>query len=80
MIQHDRTLEETIRALPADLRREVADFVEFLLAKRHWAELEQLAVAAGWPVGFIAQTAGAIADPTFVRQPQGDADERVPFP
>lgn len=69
------TLEEKIRALPDDLRHQVEDFVEFLLEKRRRAELEELAVAHGWPPGF-SKTAGSIDDPTFVRHPQGEHEER----
>ncbi len=69
------TLEDKINTLPNDLRREVEDFVEFLLQKQRRAELDQLAVAHGWPRGFVAQTAGSIDDPTFVRQPQGEPEE-----
>ncbi len=29
---------------------------------------------------FIQQTAGSIADPTFVRHPQGTSEERDPLP
>jgi hypothetical protein len=72
------TLEEKIQTLPHDLRLEVEDFVEFLLEKRRRAALEQQAVAHGWPAGF-AQTAGSIDDPTFVRHPQGELEERAPL-
>jgi hypothetical protein len=56
------TLETKLRELPADMLGEVEDFVEFLLEKRRRAELEQQAVAHGWPPGFFAQTAGSIPD------------------
>ena len=69
-------LAEKIRALPSELQREVEDFVEFLLTKRRRAELEQAAVAHNWPVGFVAHTAGSIEDPTFIRHPQGEPEER----
>lgn len=72
------TLAAKIRALPADLQREVEDFIEFLLEKRRRAELEQIALAHGWSPDF-ARTAGSIADPTFVRHPQSEPDVREPF-
>ena len=38
----------------------------------------QLGIELGWPEGFFAETAGALADDdTFVRQPQGDYEARV---
>lgn len=76
MLLPDMTLEEKLRLLPGDLLHEVEDFVEFLLTKRQRAELEQTAVAQGWSPGFLAQTAGAIDDPTFIRHPQGEPEER----
>ena len=79
MTIYDMSLEEKIRVLPNELQREVEDFVEFLLAKQRRAELERIAVANGWPVGFFAQTAGSIDDPTFVRGDQGIAEERLPL-
>jgi hypothetical protein len=79
MTMQNMTLEEKIRSLPHDLQREVEDFVEFLLAKQRRAELEQVAVAHGWPPGFFAQTAGSIDDPTFIRHPQGEPEERSSF-
>ena len=72
------TLEEKIQTLPHELRREVEDFVEFLIEKRRRAALEQQAVMHGWPAGF-AQTAGSIDDPTFVRHPQGKLEDRQPL-
>jgi hypothetical protein len=40
----------------------------------------QLGVEMGWPEGFFAETAGALAgDDLFVRQPQGDYEVRVPL-
>jgi len=78
MSSNETTLEAKIRALPQDLRREVEDFVEFLLEKRRRAELEQIAVVHGWPSGF-SRTAGSIDDPTFVRHPQGTYEERMPL-
>lgn len=74
-----RTLEHKIRQLPNSLQREVEDFVEFLLAKQRRAELEQRALTQGWPAGFFAQTAGSIDDPTFIRHPQGEPEERLTF-
>jgi hypothetical protein len=70
------TLEEKIQALPHDLRLEVEDFIEFLLEKRRRVALEQQAIARGWPADF-AQTAGSIDDPTFVRHPQRELEERA---
>ncbi|MEI8307699.1 MAG: DUF2281 domain-containing protein [Chloroflexales bacterium] len=78
MLTHEMALERKIQALPPDLRREVEDFIEFLLEKRQRVELEQLAVAHGWPPGF-SQTAGSINDPSFVRHPQGDLEQREPM-
>jgi len=72
------TIEAKLRALPQDLLREVEDFIEFLLEKRRRAELEQIAVAHGWPAGF-STTAGSIDDPTFVRYSQGEYETREPF-
>jgi hypothetical protein len=72
-------LEDKIRTLPIDLQREVEDFVEFLLHKQRRMELEQQAVAHGWTAGFFEQTAGSIDDPTFMRHPQGEPEERSPF-
>jgi Protein of unknown function (DUF2281) len=79
MTTNEPTLEDKIHALPHDLRREVEDFVEFLLHKRRRAALDDVATANGWPDGFIAATAGSIDDPSFVRHPQGEADERLPL-
>jgi hypothetical protein len=79
MLQDQITLEEKIRLLPREQRREVEDFVEFLLAKQRRAELERAAAAHGWPPHFIAQTAGSIDDPTFIRHAQGEAEERPPL-
>jgi hypothetical protein len=72
-------LAELVEALPPDLQSEVRDFVEFLLEKQRRAELERLAVANGWPVDFFAHTVASIDDPTFVRPPQGAAEQRDPF-
>jgi hypothetical protein len=71
------TLEEKIRVLPSELQREVEDFVEFLLEKERRAELERTAVAHGWPAGFVSRTAASIEDPTFLRHPQGQPEERA---
>jgi hypothetical protein len=30
----------------------------------------------GWPLGWFESTAGAIEDPSFVRHPQGEYEER----
>jgi hypothetical protein len=73
------SLADLVGSLPPDLQSEVRDFVEFLLEKRRRADLEQLAVANGWPADFFAHTVGSIADPTFVRPPQGEAEQREPF-
>lgn len=70
-------LETKLRELPPDLLSEVEDFVEFLLEKRRRSELEQQAVAHGWPSGFFTRTAGAIDDPSFVRPPQGEPEDRT---
>jgi hypothetical protein len=72
------TLEEKIRELDPELRREVEHFVEFMLDKQRRAELARIAVAHGWPPGF-SQTAGSIDDPTFIRHPQGEYEVREPF-
>jgi hypothetical protein len=38
----------------------------------------QIGVEMGWPEGFFAETAGALADDDlFVRQPQGDYEVRA---
>ena len=81
MVSTDATLEEMIRTLPPDMRREVEDFVQFLLEKRRRDEREkQKVIAHGWPPGFFEQTAGALADdPTFIRHPQGEYEERENF-
>lgn len=47
MTSVEPTLEAKIRALPQELRREVEDFVEFLLEKRRRVELKQAAIAHG---------------------------------
>jgi len=77
MTTNEPTLEDKIHALPHDLRREVEDFVEFLLHKHRRAELDDVATRHGWPAGFISSTAGSIDDPSFVRPPQGEADDRL---
>jgi hypothetical protein len=79
MTPDQMTLEEKIRLLPSDQRREVEDFVEFLLAKLRRAELDRMAVEHGWPPSFFDQTAGSIDDPTFIRHAQGDPEERPPL-
>jgi hypothetical protein len=71
----ETTLEAKIRALPPELQHEVEDFIEFLLEKRRRAELEQLAVAHGWPAGF-SKTAGSIDDPSFRRHSQDEYAQR----
>lgn len=73
------SLEEKIRILPDELQREVEQYIEFLLIKRHRAELEALAAKNGWPANYFAETAGSITDPTFIRHPQGEFEEREPF-
>lgn len=78
MTSDEMSLEAKIHALPQELQREVEDFVELLLEKRRRPELEQLAVTHGWPPGF-SRTAGSIDDPTFVRHPQGEYEQRESF-
>lgn len=40
----------------------------------------QLGVELGWPAGFFAETAGALADDdAFIRQPQGGYEVRSPL-
>jgi Protein of unknown function (DUF2281) len=78
MTTSERTLEAKIQSLPPDLRHEVEDFIEFLLEKRRRAELEQIAIAHGYPPGF-SKTAGSIDDPTFLRHPQTEHQQREPF-
>lgn len=78
MATTETTLVAKIQALPPELRREVEDFVEFLLEKRRRAELEQIAVAHGWPPGW-SRMAGSIDDPSFIRHPQGEAEQRDPI-
>ena len=73
------TLEEKIRLLPGEQRREVEDFVEFLLKKPRRAELEGGATERDWPLSFIAETAGRIDDPTFTRHTQDESEERLPL-
>ena len=73
------TLEEKIRLLPGDRRREVEDFVEFLLAKPRRVEFERVAAERDWPPNSAAETAGSIEDPSFTRHAQGDAEERLPL-
>jgi hypothetical protein len=51
-----------IGQLPGELRREVEDFVEFLLEKHRRAEQEQQAIARSWPAGYFEQTAGSLPD------------------
>lgn len=75
MTMGELTLEAKIQALPPELRSEVEDFIEFLLEKRRRMELEEIAVAHGWPPGF-SRTAGSINDPTFVRPSQGVSEQR----
>jgi hypothetical protein len=70
------TLEEKIRELDPELRREVEHFVEFMLDKQRRAEIERIAVAHGWPPGYFTNVIGSIDDPTFVRHPQGEYEQR----
>ena len=70
----------TFAALPPELQREVRDFVEFLVEKHQRVDLEQQGVTRGWPPRFFAHTVGSIDDPTFVRQPQGEYEQREPLP
>ena len=79
MTLEEKNLVDLVGELPPEMQSEVRDFVEFLLEKRRRAELEQLAVTHGWPPRFFAHTVGAIDDPTFVRQPQGEYEQREPL-
>jgi hypothetical protein len=38
-----------------------------------WTESQDL---SAWPPGWIEATAGSITDPTFIRHPQGEYEER----
>ncbi len=73
----DTSLLELIEELPPEARNEVRDFVEFLVAKQR-RELVKRTDANGWPEGFF-DLAGSITDPTFVRPPQGEVEERLPL-
>lgn len=76
MTTAEKTLIELVQELPPALRAEVRDFAEFLLARERRA-LARQAEANGWPTGYFESTAGSITDPTFVRPPQGEAEERL---
>jgi hypothetical protein len=67
-VNNVRDILEAIRALPRPDRLKLAE------ALSH--ELEDESQASEWPPGWIEATAGSIADPTFVRHPQGDYEER----
>jgi hypothetical protein len=47
----EKTLEELIRELPTELRQEVEDFVEFLLAKRQTREQGSGKLKMDWAGG-----------------------------
>lgn len=57
----EKPLAELVQELPADLRAQVRDFAEFLLARQH-RELAQQAKANGWPEDYLERTAGSIPD------------------
>lgn len=58
---HEKPLTELVQELTPDLRKEVRDFAEFLLAKQR-RELAERAAANGWPKGYFEGTAGSIPD------------------
>ena len=74
----EKPLAELVQELAPELRNQVRDFAEFLLAKQH-RELAQRTAANGWPEGYFERTAGSITDPTFVRPPQAEAETRLPL-
>lgn len=47
-----------------------------------WQALPERAApeGRGWPPGWFEATAGAISDPSFIRQEQGDYEEREMLP
>jgi hypothetical protein len=73
----EKPLVELIQELSPELRGQVRDFAEFLLAKQR-REQDQQAASHGWPEGFF-DLAGSITDPTFVRPPQGEPEARLPL-
>lgn len=78
MTTTDKPLIELVEQLSPELRGEVRDFVEFLLAKQRRKQTDH-AEANGWPEGFFEHVAGSITDPTFERPPQGDSETRLPL-
>lgn len=78
MITTDKSLIELVEQLSPELRGEVRDFVEFLLAKQRRKQFHDTE-ANGWPEGFFERVAGSIADPTFERPPQGNTETRLPL-
>lgn len=75
MIITSPSLTELIEELSPDARKSVRDFVEFLVAKQR-SELAKQAETNGPAEGFFDLT-GSIQDPTFVRPPQGETEERL---
>lgn len=54
----EKTLIELVQELSPELRAQVRDFAEFLLAKQR-RELAQRATAPGWLEGFFERTAAS---------------------
>jgi hypothetical protein len=67
-VNNVRDILEAIRALPRPDRLKLAEALS--------QEIESESPASEWPSGWVEATAGSIADPTFVRQPQGEFEER----
>src|SRR5690606_5940510 len=67
-VNNVRDILEAIRALPRPDRLKLAEALS--------QEIEGESQASEWPSGWVEATAGSIADPTFVRQPQGEFEER----
>ena len=65
--------------LPVDLRD--TDLEVTITIRPIPSELDRkLGVELGWPEGFFASTAGALAsDDSFIRHPQGDFEVREPL-
>lgn len=63
-----RDILEAIRALPRPDRLKSAEALS--------RELAGESQPSEWPLGWIEATAGSIVDPTFVRHPRGDCEER----
>ena len=75
MIITSPSLTELIEELSPDARKSVRDFVEFLVTKQRSEKAKHTETNS--PAEGFFDLAGSIQDPTFVRPPQGETEERL---